>query len=433
MNLVIFIAMFLLAFYLLVQPRKLDYFTIFSFSTMFYYFPAVLGKIRLIGEEKTTPLIFDVYLILLVFIVLLFGFILLNDHYTFKIKDRKLGVNLLDYREKEEDYFSNLAVFFLELLGLVLLVYANVKFGDITASFNKMELLAESNKGTEYLKYIALYSFVYSFMAKRQWLLKALSLILIGYTFLLGHRSFLVIGLIGIVMARVGMRERRPLIASINKHLFLSFFSIVGLFFFIFIKGVSSALITGQYDLVWSRLSSLDYYIDTLLISEPNTITVNLYHVVNSHMTFGFDQYFLGFFQLIPGLGGMLGSAVGFTSFEQQLNLLFNTQLAQGVGLASTFLGESYAIFELVSEVAIAFIVFLLVMWGMKQLYQTKSQLVAAYFSIVLPYFTFYIHRNSLIFLLVAARAYLYILLLTWIIKVVLQSIIKRSNYIKRV
>lgn len=431
MNHIILAVMIFLASYVLLKNRKLDYFSVLSLSTIFYYFPAILGEVRLhTFDSTTTPLGSEVYIVILVFILILFAFIITNDHIVFTVQQRRLGVGNLENKVKGEDNFSNYSVFFIEILGLGLLVYTYLKYGDITGQFNKMQLLEEADRFTEYFKYIALYCFVYSFINDGQWsgLLKSLSLVLIGYTFLLGHRSFVVIGIIGILMSRFGMKEKKPLIHLFRKNKFISIFAIIGTMFFIFIKGVFNAIITGQFEIVKNRLMNPDYYINTLLISEPNTITSNLYYVVRFNMKFGLDEYILGFFQLIPGVGGKLSSTFAITTFERQLNLMFNNQLDKGVGLASTFLGESYSIAGVVSELIIVLLVIFIIIWCVKQQYSTKNNLVSAYFSVILPYFTFYIHRNSFIFLLVTARAYLYILIFTLTFRGIIKSIFYRKG-----
>ena len=432
MNYIILVLAVISTSYVIFKARKFDYFTVLVFSTVLYYFPMILGRVRLSQNlDATIDISSSAYVCVAVFLTLVFLFLAITDKY-------KLGINgkILFKEERSgisayEDTFSNYAVLMLEFVGVALMAYTFIMYGGFSGQFNKMAMLAESNRFTEYFKYIALYSFVYAFInkGKKIFFIRIMSIILISYTFFLGHRSFMVLGIIGIFLFKLGNGKKTKLSYFIKKHKLAFLTIILGALFFLFIKGVFAALMSGQYELVKSRLTDPDYYINALLTSESNSISSNLNFVCTSEMTYNLADYIVGFVLLIPVLGDMISSTTGYVSFEMALNQQFNTRLSEGVGLASTFLGESYAIGGILAEVIISILILAFVLWLQNKLYFTKNNLTATYISIVLPYFTFYIHRNSLIFLLITARAYLYIWLLVFAFKCLLKSLFYSRPY----
>ena len=131
---------------------------------------------------------------------------------------------------------------------------------------------------------------------------------------------------------------------------------------------------------------------------------------------------------LIPVLGGSIANSLGYVSFESELNLRFNTRLSEGIGLGSTYLGEAYAMGGGLMVVFIMSLTFFTLLMIIYKYNNTDSPLAYTFLGIVATYFTFYIHRNSLIFLLVAARAYLYIWLLTCFFRVFFRALLKGRN-----
>lgn len=404
--------------YAIFGKRKIDFFLISTFSIVVYYYPALIGEIY--GAHGDTNITFDTYFCIILYTVSLLYYMIINDRY-----------NLSVYKYKPKSDFNNTAyysminnytIIILDLLGMVLLIYTMGKYGDIRHGFNKMQMLANANRLTEYLKYIALFAFVCSFISdgKGNRIARILSCILLGYTFVLGHRSFMVIGCIAIFIQKIESGEKVVFFEYIRKYKKAILGITVLATVILFIKGVFSALITGQYDLVKSRLEDPEYYRATLLSSEANVITYNLKKVCESGMRYSFFQYFLGLFCLVPVLGGRIGTWLEYTSFERMLNLNFNSRLDEGVGIGSTYLGEAYAVGGFLFVIVQSWIAFFIMSWLMKMRQKHIGKGANTLCLIILSYFSFYIHRNSLIFLLITARAYLYILIMYVLIQKVL-------------
>lgn len=423
--------MLILIGYTLIAKRRIDYFSVMSFSALIYYYPALIGKLNDINYGNLiTDIEPEVYFCIIAFTFILTLLMLVLDKYRFTLGNKPLFHRKYNRIQINNDYYSNLTIFILSIIGFVMFIYTLIKYQGLFVNFNKANLLMESNKIIAYYKFISLYLFVYSFINKGKFIkiLRVISLILIGYTFLLGHRSYVVLGLIGVSIVYFSQLDKIRLTKFIhqNKLLFILLL-LIGLFF-LFIKGVFAALMAGNYDLVIARLKDPNFYLMTLLNSESNIITLNLNRVVESKMSYSLFNYLFEFLYIIPILGNRINKKLGIESFSYQLNYKFNTRFEDGYGIGSTFLGESYAIGGMLTLIIRLIILFIIVKWLMSKLYSTKNNFMIAYLSTVLPYFTFYVHRNSFLFLFITARSYIYILILCLLIRKIMTSLNKRHS-----
>lgn len=428
MKYILILLVVILLIYVIFSKRKLDFFTVSSFSVVVYYYPIIIGEIH--TKNGIYNISFATYTCIFIYTLCLLYFLIIYDR--IKISTQNL-YNFKIINMANTELINNYSIIVVELIGLLLLVYTVGRYGDIRNGFNKMQLLANANRATEYMKYIALFTFVSSFISKGKkiFIARTLAVILLVYTFIIGHRSFTVIGCIAVFVSKIESDGKVVFFNYIKKHkvaiICISILAIV----ILFIKGVFAALITGQYDLVKSRLGNPEYYKSTLLSSEANVIINNLQRVCDSNMSYSLIQYIVGIVCLVPVLGGRIANIFEYTSFERLLNIRFNSKLSEGVGLGSTYLGEAYAVGGYFFVIIQTFFTVIFMSWMMKMRRTYKSIESNAFFLIVLSYFSFYIHRNSLIFLLITARAYLYIFILYKIIKFIVSRVIKKNTLIK--
>lgn len=414
MNYIYLVLSLLMIGYLLLKKRKLDFITLAGFSTLFYCYPAFTGMILVDGEYL--DIIPEVYACLLIHISVLIIFAILYDIYDNR-KREPAEFSWMPLKNKIISKRDAIVMYMIALLGMVLMIYTMIHYKDIPLN-QKNVLLSNSNRLIEYYKYISLFLFGYAFVFhdRKLILLKCLSLIMIGYTFLLGHRSFIVIGLIVIVLnhfVNITHGKRIVLAKLLAKKKLITLAILIGMIFFLFVKNVYAAFMGGNYALVIKRLTSGEYYINSLLSSEANSILRNLQYACTTDFNYGIGDYFCGLLKLIPGLGGMIFSAVGAVSFEQALNVQYNEALSEGFGMGSTFLGEAYAAG---SYIFLAILVVGL-LWGGTALFRLSKKIRHTvwycWIQFLLAYFAFYIFRNSLINILVTGRALLYIVILS--------------------
>lgn len=419
--------------YVLLKKRRVDFFSVSIVSTIVYYYPAFWGELYNNSTGLFYPIISEVYLCLIAHISVLLFFVLLFDH----MKQGKLEIGNIEFVHTEDnnDCYTNLVILFVALVGIALMVITIFTYGEMTGS-EKTTLLANANRITEYYKYISLFVFVYAFSFTKEEsyisILRIVSLIMIGYTFILGHRSFVVIGIIAILSnALMKVNQKVRLITYVRQYRKVVILGIIAAVFFLFVKNIMAALLNGDYDLVISRLTDVDYYRKSFFNSEANSILDNLQLSCENNLQFSFIDYLGSLFSLIPFLGGRITSALNVKYFEDILNVSFNDKLSMGIGLGSTYLGEAYSIGGVFTLVIALVLTFYFVAFVQVKKRSTQSRMIYTWLTIILVYFAFYIHRNSLIFLLVAARAYLYIVFLAYLIKLFLRKKQKKMWLIK--
>lgn len=426
MNYLILFLLTSLMLYVILKKRRFDYFTVLSISSLLYYYPSILGEIRAVDTNLNEKIIVKVYLCIALFLGSLFIYIFLNDKYIFKFKNRIIFKRAENKSLNDIDLISNITVLILSLICLVLLFKVRSKYNILFGNYNKAVLLSNEDKLISYFKYFSMFIFIYSYTNRGKFIniLKILSLVVILYTFYLGHRSFIVLGIIGILLLNNGNKNIR-LSNFIIKHWKLSILLLMIGLFFVFVKGLFAAFMNGQYDIVKSRLTDIEYYKNSLLLSESNTIIYNLQRACGNDMIFSICDYLYGFISLIPLWGNTIIQNSSAIFFETELNSRFNPGFKDGYGLASTFLGESYAAGGFLTLLILSILLFIFIKYLNNKLYNCNDKLIATFISSTMPYLTFFIHRNSLIYVLITMRSYLYILLLSMAIRKLIKSIIK--------
>ncbi|HAT4283861.1 TPA: oligosaccharide repeat unit polymerase [Clostridium perfringens] len=407
--------------YLIFKARKVDYFTIYIFSIIIYYFPAYLGGIYINNFEyipisNTTYLILILNLSINLFIMILYDFT--KRKTKFKIYEKTLN-----------NFYDNKAVFLIAVITLILNLVSMHLYKGISGNFDKVALLQDSNRITEYSKYFSLFIFVYAFTNRGKHInsIRIIAIISMVRIFMLGHRSFLVIGIICIAFVFLENKNVKNILEILTRYKKFVIIAIVFLVFIFFVKNVFAAFMDGNYELVISRLSDKNYYIKTLLQSEPNAILNNLDSVVKYNMKYDLVSYFLVIFSAsIPFLGSEIMNALNLKTFEYLLQINFNSQFDEGIGLGSTFLGECFSTGGLFFVILICILVGIMIIFIQKINSRISSPIVKTWLIIFLTYTTFYISRNSFVFILVSSRAYLYIVIVTLILKNIIKGIYKK-------
>lgn len=400
--------------YILFRHRKIDFFTVYILSVIIYYFPAYLGIIYM-SKGNYIDISNQTYVVICINILITLGMIILYDIIGNRRNEHKQITHTTQL-------YYNKAVVVVCLLTIALNFISIIQYGGINGPiFNKSELLANSNRFIAYAKYLTLFVFVYGFTNRGKHILfiritGSLSML---YTFLLGHRSFLVLGIIGVIYTILLTKYKFKNVFEIvrkNKKMVISI--LIFTLFIFFIKGVFAALKNGNYELVKFRLSSKEYYIETMLQSEPNVIVNNLNNVLKYNVKYNFVDYITNtIFCMVPFLGNALINSFNIQTFEKILQITFNDKLSEGIGIGSTFLGESYATGGYFLLILNCILICFLIIFLENRLYKTKNPANRVWFMIFLTYSTFYLSRNSFVFILISARAYLYILVIVWILK----------------
>jgi len=259
--------------------------------------------------------------------------------------------------------------------------------------------------------------------SKIAWIVSILGLAL---TFLLGHRSFLVIAIIAVAVYIINEKfwEKGNMLQFIAKNKKILLFALIFVFIVFFIKGIYTALFNKNFELVWSRLTDISYYANTLKTSEPNVIMANINEIVDAEYRLDFSSYAGLPTYLIPGLTNFL-HIKSFTEIYQE-------ELFGATNRASTILGEAYANGGMLVVIIVSFIL-VLVLLAINYFYEKSTDNIwKTFFLLSGVDLAFFIHRNSADYAVCRVRYFLYFVIVLFIIKSVVNAILSERRSFKQ-
>jgi len=402
-----YIYVLLLAFVIVIilwKKQNISFVVIYFLSSVVYYLNAFSGQIY---EGKLNKLVFTSYpvekgyYIVLIINLFLILFMVLSE------KETKV------YCEKKKHAAEESVMRVFMLCVFVLAGYMCFTH-DIFArtSYNKGELAQETGALGTYYKYLSSFVFVYMFSlenVKYSLVWKVIATVPIFTTFFFGNRSFLVISLVAVIFNYIYvhcMKEKRKLVDYLLRHKKIVISA--GVFFFVVlaVKGVTSALFNGNYDLVYERLSNIEYYKQVFRVSEPNTISKNLNTIIAYKYQVPTSSYKALWAYCLPFVTEFIESEMGVTNFTKAYQ---KTLYIDDLNNASTHLGEAYANggYVVVAIVVISYLLLLsLVFSGYKKCSTNISKAACLLIGIDCAFF---VQRNSMAFQFSRIRAYIYI------------------------
>ena len=410
LRIIYIISVVLVLFFALIKKKNLSFVFIYFLSSLLYYFNAFegeifVGKIYLTGLDSY-PIYYGTYIVLLINMVMIFLIFRLEpeaDDYVLKVT------------QPAEQTVMKVFIVAVFLLAM----FMCIKYGVFTrTSYKKSELMEESGKMVVYYKYLSAFSIVYVFTVDDRkvplkWII--LGSVPIFTTFLFGNRSFLVIALVAILFDKMYHHCSKfdySLGFYLLKHKLLVAAVSVLLVFTLIIKGVTGALFVKNFDLVFERLSNIEYYKQVFFVSEPNTIMTNLNTIVSSNFQLEHSTYsalWAYFFPLVTSSMEKMFLVENFTKFYQKV--LYITQTNR----ASTVLGEAYANggYVVVGMMVILYLFLLMLIFrGYRYCTSNISKTTLLLMGMDAA---FYVQRNSMTFEFSRLRDYIYIAILIFI------------------
>lgn len=407
LRLIYILLFFVIGILFLRKKKNASFLLIYFASSVLYYYNAFegdifVGKIYSLGVDSY-PIESGSYIILIINLVIIGLFLFVErerDDYMIKSS-----------QEGEKTVIKCFLVFV-----FILAAYMCIKYKVFTReSFNKKELAEESGSLATYYKYLSSFAFVVAFTQDDDtdsimW--KIIGTLPILSTFMFGNRSYLVISIVAVFFDRFYrhcFRVGMTLSVFLRKHKRIIIAAFILIFITLVVKGVSGALFRRDFDLVYSRLTSLEYYKQVFYVSEPNTIMTNLNTIVARDYRVDESSYrtlWAYFFPFITdSIEDMMG-AVPFTKLYQRVLYVTTTNRA------SSYLGEAYANggFLVVALVVCIYISLLLVLF---RLYKAcSSNIGKTMFLLAGIDGAFYIQRNCMTFQFSRFRDYFYIFVL---------------------
>lgn len=396
--------------YFLLCLRQFDFFSVAFFSGCVYFLPGFLGyTVVPIGGVNfaTVDLEDQSYLVMIgVLTVICIGAV---------IFDQMLVGNAPMPSKKE----AELAAWFAVMLGLVGYVLIILTAKEVLLDEDKNRVMQSLNRWYILGATAAPIGAVLAFVSKR-WSLFLISMILLLFDVYIGFRTSFAIALIAIFtlyLSRCGPQR----VVLQNWRL-----GIIGLlcvcFLFVY-KQLYIAVKLGWWDMIIDRLYDAELYTSALLMSEPFNTQAILNEVVVQDFRVGLGHLkdvALQFMLFSPDLGGV---PISFNDLFQAT--LFPSDL--DYGMANNIWAEmlSSGGWPLLGLFLLCFIVLIAV--GSYMTCCGDPTLVAGA-ALVFSYWTFYIHRNDLIYQVNLEKR----TLLVWAACVVLSQIFTVAHFPRR-
>ncbi len=412
----------------LTKYKKIDFIFIYFLSSIIYYAGAIFGKLyysyrgNLIQECDINS---NTYILLIINMLLIFICTLLPEKNIVlrKTKNNKNNINL---------NFEKIAMNVFFLLCFVLSLYSILKLNlfSNTGKFNKTQLLENTGTIIEYFKSIVMFAVVYIFTEtgiKYSKITYCLLIFSLFITFFLGHRSYIIIALIAIGYYYYNEKisnNNINLLHSIVKNYKIILLSLFVIFITFAIKGVTAALFDNNMTLVKYRLTNLEYYINTFKTSEPNTITMNLDTIIKNNYRLEQSSYPILITLFVP----FISRFIQYTSFTY----VYQEVLFGVSNRASTFIGEAFANGGILAVVLIIIMLLLLLKFINMKLVNCKNNIIRTFILILGIDLSFYIHRNSMDYVFIRIRSYIYIVILIYIIKIISANLKMRKRDVNK-
>lgn len=421
-------------FVMLTDKKKSNFITIYFLSSLVYYLNSFFGEIYY--KLNNTIFSYDInektYHILCINMLIILFFQLLPN-FSFK-KSKKLK-----YIDKPKKKLSmnhligeRATMSFVGFVMLIMGVYVILRYNLLSStSFNKTAILENTTFIVTYYKNVSLFLFLYIFINEKNkfsWITYATTLFSVLVTFLLGHRSYIVIGVLGISFNYIikKLLKEKNLLAFLlrNKKVIVLGLGLVLTVYSV--KGIFNPLITGQYELVKERLSDPSFYLDSFRISESNSIFSYIDRIVSYDYRINQSTYIIIPSYFIPFISRYLPSTTFGTLLQRDL---FPNLRAGSLG--STYIGEAYANggYFMVIAIIIIVMIFLKIIFSLYK--NVNSNYLKTFLLLCGIEFSFYIHRNGLGTVILRIRVYLYIMILLLVLNFLFKAASKTidNNY----
>lgn len=391
--------------YFLLKKRRIDFLTIYCFSSLIYYLPLFWGKaILTISKESFKQYALSEYfyfVILLNFIFLLFWAYIFDNY--LKKSQKIYEISIYNSNKK------TLKIIFI-FIFMLLLITIKENYSIIFSSIyvRKSELLEKSSRFSTFFKQGLVYTTLYYFISRKydknkiyDFLIILLNLFTVVF---LAHRSYTVIAIISCIYFKQ-YTKKRILFKKIGMIL-------SGIMLFVIVS-ISKKIITpiklGMYDLVIQRLTDFDYILSSIIKGEQSVTSTILNQILVTDFRVHYESY-LGIFSNFFIYGDKFFSIKSFSSmFQQQLFPFID------YGMGSSFLGEAYSNGGIIFLIIIINLLLILLVYISKLVLRSKKINEKTFFIIVGIYFSFYVHRNSMGQTITFLKRYLFIYMLIYL------------------
>lgn len=382
--------------YTVFKKRKADFLSIYIVSAVIYYWPLFLGTVekcdvidgmRVFNQIEISDM---TYLAALIWILAGFYWMLVSDISRVRLKAEYTAAFQTDRRSRIA--FIVLCAAETGLIAVSIVHNHAFLFG---STFNKVALLNNQNMADEWAMRIAIFLFVSGFLikGKGERIAKLCGCVFISYTLLMGSRSHLVLGLMAIGI--IWLRQQKNVhslwgFAKEKKKVFLMIVVFIPMVFLL--KEILPSLIEGDLEGLKHVILSDSRRNDMLMHSEPAIITCNLSETLRNRLEVQSYRYVL--LSFLPGIGTLSGGRIVPADFYEKFQETVYPRVTQ-FGMGGTFLGEAYANGWWIGLVIMANVICICILLMERYAYGKANFFLRVMFLTALPYFAFYIHRQT--------------------------------------
>lgn len=350
------------------KGRVFDFISLGFLSLQIYFMPILFqlfGQCTPYGCLKEEIVYISIFLMIC---MVFFSFLKLND-------------KRIEIKPVVDIKFFSIAALLLASLSFLYIIYSSS--GKIFLD-SKSEMSGYLGYGFIIWSFSSILAFLGFYSIKNKFF-TLLSFSFICITIYIGFRSTAAIAIISIFLL---MSKEYKL--SINKiklqHVFLFLFVV---FFFFIYKGIYTAIKFDNYELVFTRLSDYQYYIDSFLDAEPSIISYIMSEVLSEELQAPKEQIYNIFLSF-----GLFGSL--FPDLDT-FNDIIQPRYFPGVhwGAGSSVWANVFALTGWIGLFTFCFI-YCFTLYAFSSLYKKLDGTYLIILTVIATYWGFYIHRNDL-------------------------------------
>lgn len=384
--------------YIFFKRRKLDFVSIYFFSSVLYFFPVLLGKFQAFVFTETSfyyepnEIFYKVYIILILNSIFCIIWMIGKD---------SISGGFIEIPEEQLNDYQSLLILICNVLILIIntfLIY-RLKQYIFTPNFDKTILLENTSILDTFALNATYFLFVVSFCFSMRWskTIKLLSLMMLVYPFLLAKRSEIVLGIIAIAYTWISKIKYDSLWDLLKKKKKII---LIGSIFFITVflsKEILNYAAQGDWKTVLNYLTKDGVLWESIIYSEPNVITSNLNEIVRLAIDAEGDSYRFAMLGFVPFIGTLSNSILVPEEFYTIYQPIVYPDL-KGWGAGNCFLGEAYSNGGWVLLLCVIILLCSVLSFLERYIYKGKNQFMKASCLAIMPYLAFYIHRNTFYF-----------------------------------
>lgn len=380
--------------YLICKKRQFDWMATAYISACIYFMPGFFGYVLYPIDKSKQVLENTAYGIMIsVLLVLLLGMILADS-----VKNRKIkrvysfassgGIGI-------ENWLAFIAVFML----FILLLKGREKL------FSTDKHVVSSVLGREYILWIysSAIGCVYTFMKNKKGYF-LLFFLFMAFNIYLGDRTLAALTAIAAFTLWLNRQGEQRLISYFSRHMKTLLLCAGTGYFFFFYKFIYTAVKSGNIELILRRLGNPEFYVNTIIKSEPFTIQMTLNETVRNNFHVGFET--------------LKGVWVQFIVFGNKLGIelvrfgdLFRSNLMEeytGGGLASNIWAEMWSAGGFINVMLFELIYIFILLTG-EYFTDEGSILTKSCVGLVMATTAFYIHRLDMVYYLNLSKRFVII------------------------